>query len=72
MEIDDARYKIWDVDVLEDDVDVSKAKKFGEHIYILDDCMYAKCADGYVRINEIQKNGKNRLKAKDFINGLKF
>lgn len=72
VEIDDARYKIWDVDVLEDDVDVSKAKKFGEHIYILDDCVYAKCADGYVRINEIQKNGKNRLKAKDFINGLKF
>lgn len=66
----DERIKIWDVEVC-DDIDIKDARKLTNDIYILDDKLYAKCKDGYIKINELQKSGKNRMKAKDFINGLK-
>ena len=65
------QYKLWDVDVCEDDIDISKAKEFVKNIYIVDDKLFARCKDGFLQINEIQKSGKNRMKSKDFINGLK-
>ena len=48
-----------------------KIKKLTDDIFIIDDMLLAKCKDGYLKINEIQKSGKNKLRAKDFINGLK-
>ena len=70
IEDGDIKYKIWDVDIIEGDIDLSDAKVFLKDIYIVNDSMYAKCVDGFLRINELQKSGKNRMKAKDFINGL--
>ena len=70
IEDGDIKYKIWDVDIIDGDIDLSAAKVFLKDIYIVNDSMYAKCIDGFLRINELQKSGKNRMKAKDFINGL--
>ena len=70
IEDGDIKYKIWDVDIIEGDIDLSDAKVFLKDIYIVNDSMYAKCLDGFLRINELQKSGKNRMKVKDFINGL--
>ena len=70
IEDNDIKYKIWDVNIINNDIDLSNAKAFLKDIYIVGDSMYAKCMDGYLRINELQKSGKNRMKAKDFINGL--
>lgn len=53
--------------------DISKSfiKKIDDNIFIINDEMIAKCKDGYLKINEIQRSGKNKLKARDYINGLK-
>ena len=69
VEDNEIKYKIWDVDIVDTNIDLSNAKRFLDDIYIINDSMYAKCIDGYLRINELQKSGKNRMKAKDFING---
>lgn len=66
------KLKIWDVDIVEDDIDLSNAKRFTDNIYILNDKLYAKCKDGILIINQVQKSGKNKMSAKDFINGLKL
>ena len=70
IEDGDIKYKIWNVDIIDGDIDLSDAKVFLKDIYIVNDSMYAKCIDGFLRINELQKSGKNRMKTKDFINGL--
>ena len=70
IEDGDIKYKIWNVDIIDGDIDLSDAKVFLKDIYIVNDSMYAKCVDGFLRINELQKSGKNRMKTKDFINGL--
>ena len=70
IDIDPIQYKIWDVDICED-VDIDNAVKFSDDIYIYKDRLFAICKDGIIEIKEIQKSGKNRMKAKDFINGLK-
>lgn len=70
IDIEDVQYKIWDIDIC-DDIDLGNATKFSDDIYILKDRLFAKCKDGIVEIKEIQKSGKNRMKSKDFINGLK-
>lgn len=70
IDIDSIQYKIWDVDICED-VDIDNAVKFSDDIYIYKDRLFAICKDGIIEIKEIQKSGKNRMKAKDFINGLK-
>jgi methionyl-tRNA formyltransferase len=66
------KLKIWDVDIVEDNVDLLNAKKLLDNVYILNDKIYAKCKDGIVKINQVQKSGKNKMSAKDFINGIKF
>lgn len=70
IDIDDVQYKIWDIDIC-DDISLDKATKFSDDIYILKDKLFARCKDGIIEIKEIQKSGKNRMKSKDFINGLK-
>lgn len=70
-EVDGVQYKIWDVNTYEGDIDCKAASKFGEDIYILDNKLYARCKDGFIEILELQKSGKNRMKSKDFINGLR-
>ena len=71
IEIDSVQYKIWDVNILEEEINCALATKFGEDIYILDNKLYAQCKDGFIEILELQKSGKNRMKSKDFINGLR-
>ena len=71
IEIDGTQYKIWDISICENDVDLSDAISFIDDIFISRDKLFAKCKDGFIEINEIQKSGKNRMKSKDFINGLK-
>lgn len=71
IEIDNVQYKIWDVSILDGDIDCTLATKFGEDIYILDNKLYARCKDGFIEILELQKSGKNRMKSRDFINGLR-
>lgn len=70
--IDSIQHKIWDVDVIDSDVNLDGAFKITDDVYVLGKEIYARCKDGIIRINEIQKSGKNRLKARDFINGLKI
>ena len=71
IDVDGTQYKIWDVDICGTEIDLSEANRFSDDIYIYKDRLFAKCKDGIIEINEIQKSGKNRMKAKDFINGLK-
>lgn len=68
---DNIIYKIWDVDVLNECNLFNKGKFVFKNICILDNKLIAKCKEGYLAINEIQKSGKNRLTAKEFINGLR-
>lgn len=65
------KLKIWDVDIEDGDIDLSNAYKYTDDIYVLSDKLYAKCKDGFLRINVVQKSGKNKMSSKDFINGLK-
>ena len=71
IDLGDEQLKIWDVDVLEEEIDINDGKEFADNIYIINDSIYARCKDGFLRINELQKSGKKRMKSKDFINGLK-
>ena len=64
------QYKIWDADVV--DNDISDGKKIFENVIILNNEIYAKCKIGTLKINIIQKSGKNKLSSKDFLNGLKL
>lgn len=66
------KLKIWDVDIVEDNINLSNAKVFTDDIYVVGDSLYAKCKDGMLKINQVQKSGKNKMSAKDFINGLKL
>lgn len=63
--------KIWDADIVYD-IDLSDAKLYKDNIYIKGADLYAKCKDGYLKINIVQKPGKNKVSAKDFINGVKI
>lgn len=71
FEKDGVKYKIWDADVVDVAIDSSKKLDFTSDICIFEGAMYAKCSDGYIRINEIQKSGKNKMDIRSFINGLK-
>lgn len=66
----DTQIKIWDADVCEA-IDLKDAKMLACGLYVLKDEIFAKCKDGFLKINGLQKSGKNRVKAKDFVNGLK-
>ncbi|MDO5850766.1 MAG: methionyl-tRNA formyltransferase, partial [Methanobacteriaceae archaeon] len=61
--------KIWDADVI--DISTDGLKQYKDNIYIKGQELYAKCKDGYLRLNIVQKPGKNKVYAKDFINGIK-
>ena len=47
-------------------------KEIFENVIILNNEIYAKCKIGTLKINIIQKSGKNKLSSKDFLNGLKL
>lgn len=66
------KLKIWDVDIVKDNVDLLNAKTLLDNVYILNDKIYAQCKDGILKINQVQKSGKNKMSAKDFINGIKI
>ena len=66
------QYKIWDVDIIDEEISINNGIKFTDDIYILDNNLFAKCKTGFIKINSIQKSGKNRMDAKSFINGLKY
>lgn len=58
IEIDGTQYKIWDINIIEGDINCSLASKLGDDIYILDNKLYARCKDGFIEITELQKSGK--------------
>lgn len=64
------KIKIWDVDIVKS-VDLTNAYKLTDDIFVVGKELYAVCKDSYLKINELQRNGKNRMKAIDFINGLR-
>lgn len=66
------KLKIWDVDPYNGDFISDKIKYITNDIFIYEDKLFAKCKDGYIKINDVQRSGKNRMSAKDFINGLKI
>ena len=57
--------------MINENIDIASCMKFNDSIFIKDNEMYAKCKNGFLKINVIQKSGKNKMTAKDFINGLK-
>ena len=71
IELGSEQIKIWDVDIIDENIEEKNSKKITDSIFIINDSIFAKCKDGYLKINELQKSGKKRMKAKDFINGLK-
>lgn len=71
IEIDGLQYKIWDVKFCNEGININDSKQFADDIYIVDDKLFARCKDNFIEIVEIQKSGKNRMKSRDFINGLK-
>lgn len=71
IDFENEQLKIWDVDILEDNIDIKDLKEISKNLYIYNDSIVAKCKDGFLKINELQKSGKKRMKSKDFINGIK-
>ena len=71
IDVSGVQYKIWDIDICDGVSETNKALKFSDDIFIQDNKLYARCKDGIIEIKEIQKSGKNRMKSRDFINGLK-
>ena len=71
VEIEGDIYKIWDADV-RDMIHINLAKEIYKNIFLCPGYeLFVKCKTGYLKVNEVQKSGKNRMKIKDFINGLK-
>ena len=84
IELNDELIKIWDVDVissatfdgtLKNNTNNIKNKNninnINKNFFIFDNKLYAKCKNDYIKINILQKPGKNKITSKDFINALK-
>lgn len=61
--------KIWDADV-SDKKELINDKKEGEFIFTKNE-IYAVCKNSLLKINELQPESKKRMKAEEFINGMK-
>ena len=66
--------KVWQADVLENQVEQGKAYKQGipgEIVDIIDNALVVKTGDGYLKLLEIQLAGKKKMKVADFLRGNK-
>ena len=62
------RVKILDAIVLDNCEELSDEKIYPGSV---SGSLVVKCGLRYLRINELQKQGKNKIKAKEFLNGIK-
>lgn len=77
MVINNKRYKIWESkEVYEIDIDYLKEKNetkmITDHIFIIDNRLFAKTSENFLEILEIQEEGRKRLKTASFLRGRAF
>lgn len=68
--LDGKTLKIWDCDVVSDDID--KTHLPGMICGITKDNFYVKCNEGVLKINELQLEGKKRMSCDAFLRGVKI
>ncbi len=67
MRIYDTMYKVFDVEIA--DYDEVNELLIGEPLTDQKTYLYVKTLDGYLKINELQPEGKRRMKTEDFLRG---
>lgn len=72
FEANGVQYKLWDVDVVDNNFDFENIKFIFKNLFVIKKDLFAKCKDSVLKINLIQKSGKNKLSSYEFINGLKI
>lgn len=70
--------KIWDADVIENEADIDGDGQFlntaavGEVCYTDKKTFIIKCGKGFLKVNEVQLEGKKRMKTESFLLGCKI
>lgn len=70
MSLYDKMYKVFDVEIA--DFDEVNELLIGEPLTDQKTYLYVKTLDGYVKINELQPQGKRRMKVEEFLRGNKI
>jgi methionyl-tRNA formyltransferase len=70
MSLYDKTYKVFDVEIA--DFDESNELLIGEPLTDQKSYLYVKTVDGYLKINELQPEGKRRMKIEEFLRGNKI
>ncbi|PIY12780.1 MAG: methionyl-tRNA formyltransferase [Flexibacter sp. CG_4_10_14_3_um_filter_32_15] len=70
MRLYDTMYKVFDVEIA--DYDESNELLIGEPLTDQKSYLYVKTLDGYIKINELQPEGKRRMKTDEFLRGNKI
>lgn len=70
MRLYDKMYKVFDVEIA--DYDETNELLIGEPLTDQKTYLYVKTLDGYVKINELQPEGKRRMKIEEFLRGNKI
>lgn len=70
MTLYDKMYKVFDVEIA--DFDEANELLIGEPLTDQKSYLYVKTQDGYVKINELQPEGKRRMKVEEFLRGNKI
>lgn len=64
-------YKIWKIDIVEKEISELKSGDLNIGEYkIIDQDLYVKASDGYIKILEIQAPSKKKMDIKDFLRGI--
>lgn len=64
-------YKIWKIDIVEKEISELKSGDLNIGEYkIIDQDLYVKASDGYIKILEIQALSKKKMDIKDFLRGI--
>lgn len=64
--------KIWDADVVSSELirhDIQPECEIGEISLVAKDAFYVKCGEDYLKVNEVQLEGKKRMSADAFLRG---
>lgn len=70
MSLYDTMYKVFDVEIA--DYDEVNELLIGEPLTDQKNYLYVKTLDGYIKINELQPEGKRRMKTDEFLRGNKI
>lgn len=70
MSLYDTMYKVFDVEIA--DYDEVNELLIGEPLTDQKTYLYVKTLDGYIKINELQPEGKRRMKTEEFLRGNKI